>query len=317
MTMTKKISLVSPCYNETDVIMDFYESVKNVLTQIPDIEHEIILIDDGSTDKTPEILKSLAQSDPCLKVIIFSRNFGHQLALTAGIDHASGDALIMMDSDLQHPVQMLPEMIASWKDGYDIVSTIRTTTEDSGLFKSFTSKIFYIIFNRLSPTFLPVGAADFCLLSRTVYTQLRQMQERHRFLRGLICWMGFSKKLIPYKAAVRKAGTSKYSMVKMVRLATDAILSFSSKPLSAAIRVGFFLTFAGFLYLLYILYGYFIKQNLIAGWASLICTLLILNGFQLIFIGLIGEYISKIFEEVKKRPVYIIKECLGDLEKWE
>lgn len=315
MTAAQKISLISPCYNEAEVIGRFYEVVKQTLNQMPGIEHEIIFVDDGSSDETPTILKKLAQSDPYLKIIILSRNFGHQLALTAGIDHATGDAVIMMDSDLQHPVELLPEMIIHWKSGSDIVSTLRSDTEDSGLFKSFSSKIFYLLFNRLSPTYLPVGAADFCLLSKPVYTQLQLMRERHRFLRGLICWVGFNKKMIPYRAAAREAGVSKYSMTKMIRLAADAILSFSCKPLTAAVRIGFFLIFAGFLYLLYILYGFFIRKNLVPGWASLICTLLILNGFQLIFIGLIGEYISRIFDEVKKRPMYIIKEQLGKVEE--
>lgn len=309
--MTKKISLISPCYNEAEGIADFYRAAKAVLSQLPDIEHEIILVDDGSSDATPEILKKLAQADPLLKIIIFSRNFGHQISLTAGIDYAIGDALIMMDSDLQHPVELIPQLIDCWNQGYDIVSTIRGQTQDAGVFKTFSSKIFYIFFNKLSPTCLPMGAADFCLLSKPVYMELRSMRERHRFLRGLISWLGFNKKLIPYVAAARKTGHSKYSLTKMVCLAAEAIFSFSSKPLTAAIRVGLSLTAAGFVYLLYILYSYFFNKNLIAGWASMICTLLILNGFQLIFIGLIGEYVAKIFEEVKARPVYVIKEQLN------
>ena len=250
----------------------------------------------------------MAQTDSSIKVLILSRNFGHQIALTAGIDLASGDALIMMDSDMQHPPDKIMSLVESWREGYDIVSMVRKETEDAGFFKSFTSKAFYWLFNLLSRTYLPVGAADFCLLSKPVYTQLQQMHERHRFLRGMICWLGFNKKLIPYTAAARNAGTSKYSLTKMIRLASEAIFSFSSKPLTLAIRIGLFLTAAGFCYVLYILYGYFFEQNLIPGWASMICTLLILNGFQLIFIGLIGEYLSKIFEEVKGRPIYVVKE---------
>ncbi|MCE5185852.1 MAG: glycosyltransferase family 2 protein [Planctomycetaceae bacterium] len=307
----KQISVISPCYNEAAVIKDFYVAVKSVLSALPDIEHEIILVDDGSQDGTAEILRQLAAQDPSLKAVILSRNFGHQIALTAGVDYTSGDAMIMMDSDLQHPAQLLPMLIEEWQKGCDVVSMVRVETQGAGFFKRCSSQLFYVLFNALSRTTLPMGAADFCLLSRPVYTQLKNMPERHRFLRGLICWLGFNRKLIPYTADARKAGVSKYSMTKMVRLASEAIFSFSSKPLTTAIRVGLLLTAAGFGYLLYILYGFFIKENLVPGWASLICTLLILNGFQLIFIGLIGEYVAKIFEEVKGRPIYVVKEHIN------
>jgi dolichol-phosphate mannosyltransferase len=312
--MTKKLTIVSPCFNEEQVIESYYQSLKDTLARMNDLAFEIILVDDGSSDTTPEILKQLAQDDSTMKAVILSRNFGHQIALTAGIDHASGDAVIMMDSDLQHPVELISQMVEFWSQGYDVVSTIRQESRGVGLFKRFTSKSFYWLFNKLSTTYLPTGAADYCLLSKNVYSQLQDMRERHRFLRGLVCWMGFNRKVIPYIAAARGAGVSKYSLVKMVRLATEAIFSFSAKPLTVAIRVGLSLTLIGFAYLLYILYGYFIKQNLIAGWASLICTLLILNGFQLIFIGLIGEYISKIFEQVKERPIYMVKEFINRSE---
>lgn len=306
--MTQRLSIVAPCFNEAAGIQSFYNAVKTAVQAIPDLACEIILVDDGSSDQTAAILKQIAQSDPAVRAIILSRNFGHQIALTAGIDNAAGDALIMMDSDMQHPPDLIGRLVEAWREGYDVVSMVRKNTEGAGLFKAFSSKGFYWLFNRLSRTYLPVGAADFCLLSKPVYTQLQQMRERHRFLRGLICWLGFNKKLISYTAAARDTGKSKYSLTKMIRLAGEAIFSFSSKPLTVAIRFGLFLTTAGFLYVLYILYGYFFRQNLIPGWASLICTLVILNGFQLIFIGLIGEYLSKIFEEVKGRPVYVIKE---------
>ena len=304
------LSIVVPCYNEAEGIAEFYTALKKTLVEIPKIDHEIILVDDGSTDATASQLKTIVQTDPCAKAVILSRNFGHQTALTAGIDYVGGDALVMLDSDMQHPPEMIFSLVDAWQDGHDIVSTIRKDTEDAGFFKTFSSKMFYWLFNLLSRTYLPVGAADFCLLSKPVYVELRQMRERHRFLRGLICWLGFNKKVIPYTAAARNSGESKYSLRKMIRLAAEAIFSFSSKPLTIAIRMGLFLTGAGFLYVMYILYGFFFKQNLIPGWASLICTLLILNGFQLIFIGLIGEYLSKIFEEVKGRPIYVVKELI-------
>ena len=308
-----KLTIVSPCYNEAEVIQTFYEKLVDVVSQLKDeIDYEIILVDDGSTDATPEILKQIAADNPAFKAVILSRNFGHQIALSAGIDQADGDALIMMDSDLQHPVDLIPEMVASWKDGYDVVSMVRKETEGAGLFKNITSNGFYWLFNKLSSTYLPTGAADFCLLSRQVYLQLQNMRESHRFLRGLICWMGFNRKIISYTATAREAGESKYSLLKMLMLASNAIFSFSSKPLTLAIRVGTFLVASGVVYLAYILYNFVATNNLVAGWASLICTQLILNGFQLIFIGLIGEYISKVFEQVKGRPIYIIKEIAGE-----
>ena len=282
--MNKKITILSPCYNEEQIIEDFYQALKDILSQIKEFDFEIILVDDGSSDRTPELIKQLAETDHRLKAVILSRNFGHQIALTAGIDHASGDALIMMDCDLQHPVELLPDMIQIWQQDYDIVSMVRQETQKSSLFKNLTSNGFYWFFNKLSTTNLPSGAADFCLLSRNAYLQLKNMRERHRFLRGLICWVGYNRKIVPYTAAARTAGFSKYTLVKMIKLATEAIFSFSAKPLTVAIKMGLFFTLAGFIYLLYILYGYFVRQNLVAGWASLICTLLILNGFQLIFI---------------------------------
>jgi dolichol-phosphate mannosyltransferase len=231
------------------------------------------------------------------------------MALTAGIDFACGDAVILMDSDLQHPPDLIPQMVRAWQQGAQIVSCVRADTADAPVFKKLTSKGFYTLFNLVSETKLPVGAADFCLLARPVYEQLRQMPERHRFLRGMVAWTGFRREMIDYIAPARAAGKSKYSLGKMLRLSTEALLSFTAMPLKLATRVGILTTLAGFCYLAYILLRFIILHDLVAGWASIVCVLLILGGFQLTFTGLIGEYLARVFEEVKGRPPYVLKQA--------
>jgi dolichol-phosphate mannosyltransferase len=310
-----KVSIVTPCYNESEVIERYYQEVKAVLDGLTGWDHEIIFVDDGSTDGTRDKLKGVAGADGKVCVVTLSRNFGHQIALSGGIDRADGDVLVMMDSDLQHRPELIREMIAKWQQGYDIVSAVREKTEAASWYKSFTSKFFYYVFNKLSDTYLEPGAADFCLLSRRVYSQLRGMKERHRFLRGLISWMGFERCFIPYRAPQRAGGKSKYSWTKMLAMAIEATLSFSSLPLRMATRVGMLVTLGGFGYMLWILEQYFVQREQNVGWPSLICSVLILGGFQLMFIGLIGQYLARVFEEVKGRPLYIVKEISGDNAK--
>lgn len=299
------LSVISPCYNESKVIGLFYTELKQVLESLEDLEHEIIFVDDGSTDGTLAQLNQMAQEDPCVRVCSLSRNFGHQIALTAGLDLAEGEAVVMMDCDLQHPPDLIPEMVKKWRQGYDVVSAVRNETEGAPWFKNITSKSFYFLLNSLSNIHIPQGAADFCLLSRRVCKVLQKMPERHRFLRGMISWVGFNRTFMPYQAPRRAGGKSKYTFIKMLSLATEAILSFSSAPLRLATRVGVIITLSGFIYLIWILLK--LKQA-VPGWASLIGVTLILGGCQLIFIGLIGQYLARIFEEVKGRPTYIIKQ---------
>lgn len=302
------LSVVSPCYNEAEVIGIFYTALKDVLRAQPDVDHEIILVDDGSADTTLDRLNEIMAADPAVRVLSLSRNFGHQIALTAGMDAAAGDALVLMDSDMQHPPAMIPDLVRHWRAGSDIVSAIRTQTAGESWFKGFTSRGFYRVLNSLSSTKVPAGAADFCLLSRRVYLSLRQMPERHRFLRGLVSWVGYSRALVPYVAPQRAAGHTKYSFVKMLTLALDAVFSFSAEPLRMALKLGLLLAAGGFAYLVYTLgYGYLIN-GLVPGYASLIAVTLTLGGCQLIFIGLIGQYLSRVFEEVKGRPIYLLKQ---------
>lgn len=273
------------------------------------LEHEIVLVDDGSSDGTLSMLNELARRDPCVKVYSLSRNFGHQVALSAGLDVADGDAVVMMDSDMQHPPSLLPELIAQWREGYDVVSAVRQRTEDAGLWKHLSSRGFYCLLNRLSDVHIVEGAADFCLLSRRAHTALLQMPERHRFLRGLISWMGFKRGFVPYVAAERGGGQSKYTWRKMFALAIDAAISFSATPMRLAVHCGFITAALGMLYGIYI-FGRALMgaEDFVPGWASVMCVVLFLGGVQLAFIGIIGEYIGHIFEQVKGRPLYLFKQ---------
>ena len=243
-----------------------------------------------------------------MRVASLSRNFGHQIALTAGLDAAAGDAVIMMDSDLQHPPALIPELVRRWREGFDVVSAVRDRTEGASWFKNATSRGFYALLNRLSSTKVPTGAADFCLLSRRVVGALRSMPEHHRFLRGLISWAGFRRASVNYQSPRRAAGKTKYSPVKMVALALDAVFSFSAEPLRLALRTGLAITLLGFAYLAWTLIEGYLLHALVPGYSSLIGVTIILGGCQLVFIGLIGEYLSRVFEEVKGRPVYLLKQ---------
>jgi dolichol-phosphate mannosyltransferase len=222
-----------------------------------------------------------------------------------------GEAVITMDADLQHPPELIPQMIDKWRSGYDIVSCVRNSTKSASFLKNATSRGFYRILNLLSETPIPSGAADFNLLSRRAYLVLRSMPERHRFLRGMTSWIGFNRAFLPYNEVKRPAGESKYTVLKMVNLAMDAIFSFSAAPLRIATRLGLLVTFLGFTYLVYIVCRYLFLGDTVQGWASMISTILILGGFNLVFIGLIGQYLSRIFEEVKGRPIYIFKQEPG------
>lgn len=306
------LSIVTPCYNESEVVQLFYNAVKPVLDTLPDLDYEIIFIDDGSIDDTLLRLNEIASRDKTVRVCSLSRNFGHQIALTAGLDFARGDAIILMDSDLQHPPSSIPELVAKWREGYDVVSAVRENSQGASWLKDFTSNSFYFIFNLLSPTHVPKGAADFCLLSRRVCDTLNNMPERHRLLRGMISWTGFKRALVPYVCAERVAGQSKYSLAKMVGLALDAVFSFSAQPLKLAFRMGLLMAVLGFSYLFWTVVSGLIHGSLVPGYASLIGVTVTLGGFQLAFIGLIGEYLARVFEEVKGRPTYLVKQFPND-----
>lgn len=304
-----KISIVSPCFNEAEVIHLFYDALVAELGKIPAHTFEIVFVDDGSKDQTLAALNAIAAKDPRVVVLSLSRNFGHQIALTAGIDHATGDAVITMDSDMQHPPALIAKLIELWNGGEnDIVSALRDDTEGVSFFKRFSSRTFYWLINKLSSVYIPTGAADFGLLGRPVADALRRMPERHRFIRGMVSWVGYKRALFNFVAPPRAAGHSKYTLFKMVSLALDAVMSFSTTPIRVATRAGVVVTAIGFVYFAWNLVNAFLTGNFAPGWASLIAVTMIMGGSQLLFIGVIGQYIARMFEELKGRPIYLLKQ---------
>jgi polyisoprenyl-phosphate glycosyltransferase len=302
------LAIVVPCYNEAAVIEPFYADLVRALEGVRDLDWRLYFVDDGSTDETLERLNALERRDARVRVYSLSRNFGHQVALSAGLDVTRGVPVVMMDADLQHPPSIVPSMIALWRQGYDVVSAVREETEGASWFKRMTARAFYRLINRLGDTSIVAGAADFCLLSARAHDAVCAMPERHRFLRGLVSWIGFNRAYVPFQAPRRSAGESKYTTVKMFRLALDAVFSFSAAPMRLATRLGLALFVPGILYVIYILIQYASGDQFVRGWGSLIGTLLIVGGIQLICIGIIGEYLARIFEEAKHRPLYFFKQ---------
>ncbi len=301
-----RLDIVIPVFNEAEGLASLHASLMTAIAGLA-YEVRILYVDDGSSDDTQVVLESLAGSDPRVQFLGLSRNFGHQAALTAGLDHAGADVVIMMDGDGQHPPELIPEMLRLHQLGYDIVQTQRVDSGSS--LKISTARGFYWLLNRIGELNITPGAADFRLVSREVLASLRQINEYHRFLRGLFSWMGFKSVLLPYSPKARLAGTSKYSMAKMLRLARDGLFSFSLVPLRLAFYVGFaFLVFAVFevAYVLSLwLAGDF--RRLVPGWSSIIIILTVSSGLTMLLLGLIGMYVGMIFQEVKHRPPYLIK----------
>ena len=301
------ISIIIPVFNEEGNIEALYQSLKNMLQQLG-ISYEIVFSDDGSTDDSFSIIKRISQSDSSVRGISLSRNFGHQVAIAAGLEHAqASDAVIMMDADMQHPPEIISEIIKKYNEGYDIVNTVRSTTADSGLLKRTTSTMFYKLLNRLSDVPIESSAADFRLMNRKTVDAFLRMKEKDRFTRGLISWMGFKQAKIYYNAPPRRSGETKYTFKKMFRLAIAGLTSFSAKPLRISFYAGLFFAMLGLLYA-----GYAVVENVrgntIRGWTSILVSVLIIGGVQLISIGIIGEYLARVFSEAKDRPLYFIKE---------
>ncbi len=302
----KKISVVIPVYNEEENISKISTEV---LTSMPEgYISEVLFINDGSSDNTLAVLKELSNSNERVKYISFSRNFGHQYALKAGLDHSTGDAVISMDGDLQHPPSLIPKLIERWESGVDIVGTTRIDHRNTGLFKKISSKLFYSFFRYISKLDLPKGAADFRLLDRKVVNVLKKFNESHLFIRGIIHWVGFKQEYISYTANERNAGKSKYSFLKMVRFSLAGLTSFSVRPLHLASIVGGIFSLLGFSYAVYALLVHFIFKETVVGWTSIVASILFMGGLQLIVMGVFGEYLGKMFIESKSRPNYIIDE---------
>ncbi len=299
-------TLLIPCYNEAENIPVLYERLKKVLAHIT--EYEILFIDDGSSDGTAELLKEISEKDEKVSFIKFSRNFGHQAALKAGYDYARGEAVICMDADMQHPPEMIPKMIEKWQQGYDVVYTIREDKCKLPFIKRVTSKGFYWFINKLSDTSINRGAADFRLLDRKVVDALRRMPEANLFFRGMIPWLGFKQIGIPYQANERQAGETKFSFGKMLNLALCGVTSFSIRPLRLSLIAGVLFAMLAIFYGIYAIAMAVFTNETVTGWTSVIVSILFLSGIQLIVLGIMGEYIGKLFMEIKRRPHYVIEE---------
>jgi polyisoprenyl-phosphate glycosyltransferase len=302
-----KICILSAAYNEGESILVFYNAVKKVISDLQ-YDFSFCFVNDGSSDLTLDIIKNIASNDSSVKYISFSRNFGQQVALKAGIDSITADAIIMMDSDMQHSPNLIPVLIEAWQSKkVNMVNTIREEDEELSWFKRKSSRLFYKVLNRLSDLQLEPGQADFRLIDKQVTQTLRNSKEHDVFLRGMIHWIGFKQTTISYKASKRFAGQSKYTFSKMMSLALAGITSFSVKPLYSAIYIGFIFAFLSFLYLPYIVYSY-ITGNSVSGWSSVLITIAFFGSLNLIIMGVLGIYIGKILIQNKERPLYIIQE---------
>jgi dolichol-phosphate mannosyltransferase len=302
------ISVVVPCYNEQEVLEATHARLTQVLAAIPGARYEIVYVDDGSRDRTPLLLSQIRQADgEHVRVISFSRNFGHQVAVTAGLEHAAGDAVVLIDADLQDPPEIIPRLLAEWHNGADVAYGLRTARAGETPFKRFTASLFYRLINQLSDTPLPTDAGDFRLMDRQVVDALKQMPEHDRYLRGMIAWVGFNQVPVPYERQARAAGQTHYPLRKMMRFALDGLLSFSVVPLRLATALGFLSAALSLVGIVYALNVRLLTGKRTAGWATLFIAILFLGGIQLITIGIIGEYIGRIYREVKRRPLYLVK----------
>lgn len=306
------ISIVIPVFNEAETIQ---ETAKRLLALRGAFDHgaglELIFVDDGSSDQSLTMLRAIAASDPCVKIITFSRNFGHQVAITAGIDVARGDYVAVIDADLQDPPELIPDMHRVALTGFDVVYGKRRTREGETLFKKVTAAGFYRLLNYLCEISIPTDTGDFRLMSRRAVDAFVQLREKHRFVRGMVPWVGFPTTPLEYDRAARFAGTSKYPLRKMLAFATNGILSFSKKPLTVATRFGFFVIMTGILLGLYMLFLKLFTDIAVPGLTVMILAIVLFSGVQIFLIGVLGEYIARIFEEVKGRPLYIIAETIN------
>jgi dolichol-phosphate mannosyltransferase len=297
------LSVVAPVYNEEATIEKFCARVGSALDGLP---FELVLVDDGSSDGTQAKLEQLAAADPAIKVVYLSRNFGHQTALTAGLDHARGEAVVMLDADLQDPPELIPRMLDHWRDGCDVVYAVREQRDGESAFKLATARWFYKLFDKLAAVELEHNSGDFRLLDRRALDALLSMRERNRFLRGMTVWVGYTQTAVPYRRDPRYAGETKYTLSKMVRFSLDAISSFSHRPLQLATLLGFVISIVAFI-AIPVVVVLRILGSYLPGFGSITIAVLLLGGIQLMAIGLIGEYVGRIYDEVKGRPLYLVK----------
>lgn len=304
------LSLVVPVYNERETIPTFYDRASQALASL-DVPWEVIFVDDGSQDGSFEQLRALAESDPRVKVVSFSRNFGHQTAVTAGLHYARGQAVAVIDGDLQDPPEFVPRLFEKWREGYQVVYAVRRSRKEN-IMKRVAYRLFYRLLRSLAYVDMPLDAGDFAIMDRRVVDELNAMPERNRFVRGIRAWVGFRQTGVEYDREPRFAGESKYPLSKLFKLAYDGLISYSFAPLRLATHLGFLISGVAFLLILYliglrVLYG----EHLIAGWTSTVIVVLFLGGVQLLSLGILGEYVGRIFDEVKRRPLYIVRETVG------
>lgn len=302
------ISIVVPMYNEEEVIIETYKRLKGVMDETGE-KYELIFVNDGSRDKTRDLAAAICYKDKNVKLIDFARNFGHQVAISAGMDNASGDAVVVIDADLQDPPEVIPEMIAKWREGFDVVYGKRLKREGDSFFKKFTAKVFYRTLNKLTDTEIPVDTGDFRLIDRKVCDALKNnISEKNRYVRGIISWLGFKSAPVEFVREKRFAGTTKYPLKKMLKFAGDAIMSFSLKPLKLATYLGVGLSIISFIYMVVLI---ILKLcgvlSTVLGWTSIVAISLFFNGIILMILGILGNYIGRIYEEVKGRPLYVIQ----------
>ena len=309
----KTLTIIAPVYNEEDVIEQFYNALKLQLDKLLDTyDSKILFVLDKSQDKSLDILSRIGDRDKSAQVLALSSRFGHQMSLLAGIDNTDSDLAIMMDSDLQHPPEIIPTLLQEFEKGYDVVNTTRMDIKEIGFLKRITSRWFYNILTRISEIPIRESSADFRLLNKKVLNIIKtQIRERNLFLRGMISWIGFSQTSIPFYVKERSGGKSKYSLGRLIQFGLNGVVSFSKKPLQAAIYVGVLFAFLGFIFALVTITQYFFDDTFPAGWATLVVVFSVFSGVQLIFLGIIGEYIGAIFDEVKGRPHYIIEEKIN------
>lgn len=301
------LSVVVPLHDEAANVVELSDRLRGVLDR-SESEWDVVLVDDGSTDATWREVQAVACSDPRFRGLRLARNFGHQAALTAGLRAADGDAVITMDGDLQHPPEIIPRLLQRAAEGYDVVYAVRGEDDAEGWFKVRSAAAFYWLLTRLTSLDLPRGGADFRYMSRQVVDVLSAMPERHRFLRGMTRWIGLRQAIVSYDRAARRAGRSKYGLVRMTRFASDAILSFSALPLKIASVLGILTSVLGWLYLIYVIAVRVMSEATVPGWTSVVAAVLILGGIQLACIGIIGQYLGRMYEELKGRPLYVVWE---------
>lgn len=310
MTAKALISVVVPVFNEAEGIAYFHERATAALKALPDCDYELVYIDDGSKDASYDIMRRFADSDARVQIVKFSRNFGHQIAITAGLDYARGDAVVFIDADLQDPPERIADLVAKWREGNDVVYARRAVRKGETQFKLITAAVFYRMLRAIANIDIPPDVGDFRLISARVADQLRAMREKDRFIRGLVSWVGFKQTFIMYERDERYAGTTKYPLRKMIKFALDGLTSFSSAPLRIATWLGNLVSGLAFLYLIVIIAQALLGYT-VPGFASIMVAVLFIGGVQLICLGILGEYLGRVFNEVKPRPVYIVEELAG------